>query len=249
MEGKLDSSDSHELNAQGVASKYLYFEPVLTPKNLSSFIASLERGERRWSDLNLYLNPTPGRWVTSLDLTSLTLSVCEPLESMLGHGETSRKDVERLLQLTPCLQHLALPYFSFEYLRMTVMPCAKHLRSLHGIHLRGYSSAGILRLLASLANLETLSVSGAWTVRYADEKPSGCECPLRTLPRLHTLSLAGFLPPVFFDAIMATGLPTVRHLCFKGEADASQLATVLERDWRRGRVTRIRRAHIDVWSS
>ena len=161
--------------------------------NLQAFAKALMAGERKWSDIHLHPNSTPGRYVTNLDLQFITDQCSE-----LG---------KQILNLVPNVRHLGLA--GGEPLPLTCLqnaPCLGRLRSLtrfwdYDVHKEGVSVNDVLR---QMPNLEFLHISG-WGY------PQGEGVESIKLDKLHTLIVSGACGPLL-ESLAISDLPSLNSL-------------------------------------
>ncbi|KAK1927047.1 hypothetical protein DB88DRAFT_433704 [Papiliotrema laurentii] len=193
------------------AAEYLYAEPHLTPNNLFLFAHALTSGDKKWSDINLHPVSTPGRYVTSLDLTHLRDGYETP------HPTALQRVIRDIFPLIPNLRHLRLPtgpFLPLEEIRRA--PFARKLKVLEGLSVQ-YDNSGqtpdpVVRLLKGLPSLELVTLFGPGNI----ESPSWFELEETAqdvrLDKLHTLVLTGVKSGPVLHTLITSDLPALRNL-------------------------------------
>jgi len=173
-------------------------------------------GDRKWSDINLHPHSTPGRWITTLDLSNVGSGT-----SYLGADSvTVARSCAVLLDLAPCITHLRLPSHGVKLTDLRLAPCIRKLRAIEGIHLATREDEEeAIKLLRSAKNLELVGLVWVGSVptemdmemEFGDEFEAP---PTRQiiLPRLHTLTLVAGRPGPLLAALTRAELPTLSRL-------------------------------------
>ncbi|WWC71639.1 uncharacterized protein I206_105597 [Kwoniella pini CBS 10737] len=196
--------------------KYLYSSPYITT-NLSSLASCVLNGDSKWSDINIHIFSIPGRYITLLDLSTISFSV---------HPTEIRKACLSIFPSLPNVNHLKLPSgelpFGLEEIGWS--PFAKNLKCLEGVEvdldIRDDGKDGLVELLRKLPNLEVLEVLGS-TIH---DHPSSSEDlgPPLNLTKLHTIKLEDVKNGNLLTALSQANLPVLERLSitsFFGQPD------------------------------
>ncbi|KDQ18243.1 hypothetical protein BOTBODRAFT_29585 [Botryobasidium botryosum FD-172 SS1] len=197
---------------------------ILSSSSLSAFHQTLHLAETKWDSLCRIPYSAPGRWVQSLDFSSL------PVASSKLKIDTYLTNV---FTLTPFLSRLVLnPEILLSQRALAALrdSCGPRLRTIKGLRTTGFLRATLETLpnpweedaltlfLAACPVLQELEIFGPGIVdeEHIDETdehliPASSKPPLN-LPLLHTLTLVGVPYAPVFTALIATPLPALRSL-------------------------------------
>ena len=206
-------------NEQKEAAQYLYAEPHLTSSNLASFTRCLLSGDKKWSDINLHPHSTPGRYVTTLDLSYLHDARVQ-LQTTKLHLVTACRQI---FPLVPSLQHLKLPTICYllgheDYLAFA--PFARTLKSLQGYRVKDWREGvpdpdPAITALRRLPNIEVLELVGdsdpVLEGPYTDHVDATVPTTIK-LDKLHTLMISGMNTSPVFKTLVESNLPSLRRL-------------------------------------
>jgi hypothetical protein len=191
------------------------------PHTLYAFSSHLATSDRSWGSIHRIPFSTPGRWVKSLELTSLDSS----LFGTPSHSLDSA--LSQLFPLLPFLETLHLPSLLTLSARtlhaLASRDGAMHLRHLFGLRFATGTESAFLSLLRCTRALETLSFR-AGTLQgdeYALEG-SVIQSPL-LLPMLHALELVAPLIPSLQHTFVTAHMPSLRHAILPVCSDLAEL--------------------------
>ncbi|KAI9637352.1 uncharacterized protein MKK02DRAFT_43278 [Dioszegia hungarica] len=190
-----------------VVQKYLYAMPPVSAITLLPFAAAVQLGDTKWDDTRLHPHSVPGRYVATLDLSTLSDGYFGP------HVTSLSKACAALLPLLPNLTHLKLPGGT----GWGIIPCRTildspfvgRLRALEGVQISDEGDEACV-LLKPMRRLEVLSVLGPGSSSVGPS-PLPDAVPL-DLPHLHTLTLDGVQRGPLLAALIASELPNLRRL-------------------------------------
>jgi hypothetical protein len=209
---------------------------------LEKFQARLHSADQKWDSIRRIPYSTPGRWVQTLDLTSL---------AFVGQSQALQVDslLTKLFPLVPFLARFSMnPSFLLSRRAMTSLAereGTKHICTLEGL---SYVSARfsspvddpLVKLLRSCINLEELEVIGQdpdpaeleFTFQDAEPTLPDSFTPLN-IPKLHTVSLLSMHTSSLMMALLYSPLPGLRKITLTPYDDipfpvslVSQLITV-----------------------
>ncbi|WVQ99954.1 hypothetical protein IAU59_007097 [Kwoniella sp. CBS 9459] len=202
-----------------VVMKYLYSSPYLT-ENLPLLASSLVAGDSKWSDINLHQFSIPGRYITMLDLSTVSSS-----SSSVLHPLEFRRAIMKILPLLPNVVHLKLPAgeLPFPLEEIGWAPFAKNLKCLEGVevdcNILDSGEDALIALLRKTPNLEVLSVVGSGANSPPHDPNRTVEVPVSprnetklSLPNLHTLRLEDVPSSNLLSALIEAELPSLERL-------------------------------------
>ncbi|WRT68321.1 uncharacterized protein IL334_005297 [Kwoniella shivajii] len=194
-----------------VVMKYLYSSPYLTD-NLSCLTSCVLVGDSKWSDINIHQFSIPGRYITLLDLSTISNNI---------HPTEILKSIRSIFPILPNLQHLRLPPYQegelpFSLDEISQSPFRKSLKCLEGVHvdmdMMSNGQDGLIDLLRHLPNLEVLHVHGG-TIPDSEQILSneGPYPPLR-LDQLHSIKLEDVKSGDLLSTLLESELPSLNRL-------------------------------------
>lgn len=163
----------------------------------------------KWDDTRLHPHSVPGRYISTLDLSTLSDGYFGP------HVTSLSKACAVLLPLLPNLQHLKLPGGT----GWGIIPCqtildspfVSRLRALEGVQISDLEDGGdICRLLGSMTRLEMLSILGPGSSIFTSPPPTSSHSA--DLRYLHTLTLDGVQRGPVLSLLIHSELPSLRRL-------------------------------------
>ncbi|KAG8901631.1 hypothetical protein FRB99_005191 [Tulasnella sp. 403] len=201
-----------------------YGHPTLTTQYaLTSFRDTLTAADARWDELRRIPYSTPGRWVISLDISTITTPTTKARLAI----DTA---LTQIFPVTPFLAELSLHptnILSRRALKSLKESCGMRLRSIKGLGIRDvdpFLSATaredpVTDLLTCTPNLEVLHVVGQGFADIDDEQPDQQTTTTGTPPvlslsleHLHELSLIATPISQVFITLLDTPLPALRSL-------------------------------------
>ncbi|WWD02508.1 hypothetical protein V865_000548 [Kwoniella europaea PYCC6329] len=216
--------------------KYFYSSPYLTT-NLPSLAQCVLYGDSKWSDINLHTFSIPGRYITLLDLSTISSRI---------HPTEIRKSVMAIFPLIPNLAHLKLPSGSLPIPleEAGYATFIKNLKCLEGVH-ADYAN-GLVELLRRSTNLEVLNVIGSTTTHNSDEVESITR--ILNLPKLHTLKMEDVNSGHLLDGLIQSELPNLKRLVIT-PSSSNSISTFQEVHGNKIRSLTYLQSKYSIWST
>lgn len=220
--------------AQREARRFLYRDPHLPSLDyFSSLAQSLLRADKQWDDLRSSPHSLPGAFVQTLDLSHIA-SASTTTSDAAFNPWLFTSTLSTILPLIPNLRRLVLPAPESYMLGATTLLRLLDKADFEPASLRELENVPVfanglvthegldpvVELLLAMPNLERLGVVGGGTLDFADGGAGALAAALEPddqpvsahLPRLASLSLRGIPAGLLLQTLLASELPSLRHL-------------------------------------